>query len=165
MGTLYMAVPRATSAPFDIVEVATTTALKTVLQIGIPSTTDIRVHAWSISFDGIAAGDAPINASLVDTATASTAGTSLTPETWEVTGGVASLCVGGTALTAYNLTSPTETAVRFLDAQEVHPQTGYTVFFPESRHPAVKASRFLKIRTLAAVTVNCIPWILYEEPS
>lgn len=164
MGTLYMAIPRATSAPFDVVEIATTTSLKSVLQVA-PASGDIRVHAWGISFDGVSATDAPIRAQLVDCAVASTAGTSLTPEEWESTDAQASLAVGGTALTAYDLTSPVETGVRFLDAQNIHPQTGYSVFFPEARHPTVKTGRFLKIRTLAAVTVNCIPWILWEEPA
>jgi hypothetical protein len=160
-----MAIPRATSAPFDLTEVATSTALKTVLQIA-PAGTDIRVHGWGISFDGVSATAEPIKVSLIDTANASTTGTSLTPEEWEGTDGQASLAIGGAALTAYNLTvEPTETAVRFLDGQEVHPQTGYSVFWPEGRHPAVKASRFLKVRLLAAATVNCVPWVLWEEPA
>jgi hypothetical protein len=166
MGTLYMAVPRATSAPFDVIEVATGTGLKTLLQVATPSTTDIRIHAWGVSFDGISATAAPGRCTLIDTANASTTGTSLTAEEWEGTDSQASLCVGGTALTAHTLTvEPTETAVRFLDAENVHPQTGYSVFFPESRHPAVKASRFLKVRVLFAADVNCIPWILWEEPA
>jgi hypothetical protein len=165
MGTLYLATPRDTAAPFDIIEVATTTALKSVLQVAPPAGTDIRVAAWGISFDGVAAADPAIRAALVDCAVASTAGTSLTPEEWENADGPASLCVGGTALTAYNLTSPTETAVRFIDPQNIHPQSGYSLWFPDSGRPVVKAGRFLKIRTLASVTVNCIPWILYEEPA
>ena len=164
MGTLYLAIPRATSAPFDVVEVATGTALKSLLQVA-PAGTDIRIHGWGISFDGVTANAEPVKCSLIDTANASTAGTSLTPEEWESTDGQASLCVGGTALTAYNLTEPTETAVRYIDSQEVHPQTGYSIFFPEARHPAVKVSRFLKVRVLAAATVNAIPWILWEEPA
>ncbi len=164
MGTLYMAIPRDTAAPFDLLTVATTTALKSVLQVA-PAGTDIRIHGWGISFAGVAAADPPGEASLVDCAVASTAGTSLTPEEWEGTDGQASLAVGGTALTAYNLTSPTETGVRFLDGQLVHPQTGYGVFFPEARHPAVKAGRFLKIRTTFSVSINSVPWILWEEPA
>jgi hypothetical protein len=160
-----MAIPRATTAPFDVVEVATGTALKTVLQVGIPSTTDIRIHGWGVSFDGISATGDPGRCSLLDSTVAATAGTSLTPEKWESEDAPASLCVGGTALTAYNLTEPTHTAVRYYDSQEVHPQTGYSVFFPSERHPRVKPSRFLVIRVLFAATVNCIPWILYEEPA
>jgi hypothetical protein len=165
VGTLYMAIPRPTSAPFDLVEVATGTALKTVLQVA-PVGTDIRVHGWGISFDGVSATAEPVKVGLVDTANPSTTGTSLTPEEWEGTDGQASLAVGGAALTAYNLTvEPTETVVRYLDGQEVHPQTGYSVFWPEARHPSVKAGRFLKVRLLAAATVNCLPFVLWEEPA
>lgn len=165
MGTLFMAIPRDTVAPFDLVEVATGTALKTLLQVGVNAGSDIRIHGWGVSFDGIAAADPPIRTGLIDCAVASTAGTSLTPEEWEGTDGPASIHVGGTALTAYNLTSPTETAVRYLDGQNIHPQTGYSVFFVPDRRPEVKASRFVKIRCLASVTVNAIPWVLWEEPS
>jgi hypothetical protein len=165
VGNLYMAIPRATSAPFDTVEVATGAALKSLLQVGVPSTTDIRIHGWGISFDGVSATAEPGKCALIDTATASTAGTSLTPEKWESALAPASLCVGGTALTAYNMTEPTETAVTYLDGEEVHPQTGYSVFFPEGRRPRVGASRFVKVRVLFAATVNAIPWVLWEEPA
>ena len=164
MGTLYMAIPRDTAAPFDLLTVATTTALKSVLQVA-PVGTDVKVHGWGISFAGVVATGTPGEASLVDCAVASTAGTSLTPEEWEGTDGQPSLAVGGTALTSYNLTSPTETGVRFLDGELVHPQTAYGVWFPEARHPTVKAGRFLKIRTTFAVDVNCVPWIVWEEPA
>ena len=165
MGTLYMAIPRAITDPFDVVEVATTTALKTVLQVAVPSTTDIRIYGWGVSFDGIAAADPPGRVALVDCNAAATAGTSLTPEKWESEDSPASLCVGGTALTAYNLTTAVQTSVRYLDGEEVHPQTGYGVWFPEGRHPRVKPSKFLQLRCLFSVTVNCIPWIVYEEPA
>lgn len=165
MGTLYMAVPRATAAPFDVVEVATGTALKTLLQVGVPSTTDIRIHGWGVSFDGVSSTAEPGRCALIDAAVAATAGTSLTPEKWESDDAQASLCVGGTALTAYNMTEPTHTAVRYIDAEEVHPQTGYSVWFPEARHPRVKPSKFLAVRVLFTATVNALPWIVWEEPS
>jgi hypothetical protein len=164
-----MAVPRATTAPYDLVVVATGTALKTVLQVGVPTTTDIRIHAWGISCKGTTATDPPGNVSLIDAAVAATTGTSLTPEEWESEKGQSSLCVGGTALTAYNLTEPTHTAVRYLDAQAVHPQSAYSVFFPEARHPSVgygvTTVRSVAIRCLFTVTVNVVPWILWEEPA
>jgi len=163
MGYLYMAVPKTSHA---LTEVATSAALKTVLQIATPSTTDIRVHGWGISFDGIDPVAAPGQVTLIDTDVAATTGTSLTPELWESGFGQASLCIGGTALTAYNLTvEGTITASRILDVQNMHPQTGYGVWFPEGRRPAVRASRFLRIRTLFAVTINCVPWCVFEEPA
>jgi hypothetical protein len=162
VGYLYMATPKTSHA---ITEVATSAAIKTVLQVATPSTTDIRIHGWGISFDGIDPVAAPGQVTLIDTDVAATV-TTLTPELWESGFGQASLCVGGTSATGYNASAEGAIgASRILDPQEVHPQTGYAVWFPTGRHPAVRASRFLRIRTLFAVTINCVPWIVYEEPA
>ena len=163
MGTLYLATPKTSHA---ITVVATTTALKTVLQVATPSTTDIRVHGWGIGCKGIAAADPPGEVTLIDTDVAATTGTSLTPEKYESAFAQNSLCVGGAALTAYNLTvEGTLTASTILDPQTVHPQSAYGVFFPDGRRPRVGNSRFLRIRCLFSVTVNVVPWLLYEEPA
>jgi len=162
MGTLYIATPKTSHA---ITEVATSAAVKTVLQVATPSTTDIRVIGWGISFKGISATAEPGNVVLVDVDVAATV-TSLTPDEWESDNAQASLCVGGTTATGYNASGEGSIAgSRFLDAQGVHPQTGYGVWFPEARHPSVKASRFLRIRTTFDVDINCIPWIVWEEPA
>jgi hypothetical protein len=162
MGTLYIATPKTSHA---ITAGATTTAVKTVLQVATPSTTDIRVHGWGISFKGVAAADPPGEVTLIDTNVAATV-TSLTPDKWESDLSQASLCVGGAALTGYNASAEgTITASTILDPQEIHPQAGYGVWFPAGRHPSVRASRFLRIRTLFTVTVNCVPWIVWEEPA
>jgi hypothetical protein len=162
MGTLYLATPKTSHA---ITVVATTAALKTVLQVGIPSTTDIRVHGWGISCKGIAAADPAGDVTLIDTDVAATV-TTLTPEKFESAFAQNSLCVGGTALTGYNASAEgTITASTILDPQAVHPQAAYGVFFPDGRRPRVGASRFLRIRCLFTVTVNVVPWVLYEEPA
>lgn len=162
MGGLYLAVPKSSHA---VVEVATGTAIKTVLQVATPSTTDIRVVAWGISFDGIVAADAPGVVTLIDVDVAATV-TALTPEEWGSDDNTASLCVSGTSATGYNGSAEgTIGASRILDPQNIHPTTGYSIWFPERERPRVKASRFLRIRTLFAVTVNGIPWILWQEPA
>lgn len=163
MGTLYIAIPGAGSA--DITEVATTAALKTLLQVATPAGTDIRIHGWGISFDGISATAEPGKVVLVDTAGAATV-TSLTPDKFESDDAPASLCVGGVAATGSNASAEgTPGASRILDGQDVHPQTGYGVWFAEARHPRVKPSRFLRVRCTFAVTVNAVPWVVYEEPA
>lgn len=160
MGGLYMATPKTSHA---LTEVATGTTVKTVLQVATPSTTDIRVVAWGISFDGTSATAEPGHVVLIDTDVAATV-TSLTPEEWGSDDNTASLCVGGAALTGYNATAEgTIAGSRVLDPQVVHPQTGYTVWLPEK--PRVKASRFLRIRCTFAATVNCVPWVLWQEPA
>ena len=158
--TLYLAIPKSSHA---LVEVATGTAIKTLLQVATPSTTDIRVVAWGVSFDGVSATAEPGQLTLIDTDVAATV-TTLTPEEWESDDSQASLCVGGTSATGYNGSAEgTITASRIFDAQEVHPQTGYSLWFP-GPYPRVKASRFLRVRSLFAATVNAVPWILFQEP-
>ena len=160
--SLYLAIPKATHA---IVEVATGTAIKTLLQIATPSTTDIRVVGWGISFDGIVATNPAGVVTLIDVDVAATV-TTLTPEEFGSDDAQASLCVGGTAATGYNASAEgTIAGSRILDGQNVHPQTGYSIWFPERARPRVKASRFLRIRSLFSVDINGVPWIVWEEPA
>lgn len=162
MGALYLVTPKTSHA---ITEVATSAAVKTVLQVATPSTTTIRIHGWGISFKGISATAEPGNVVLGDYDVAATV-TALSPEEWESDDLQASLCVSGTTATGYNASGEGSIGgSRFLDAQGVHPQTGYGVFFAEGRRPMVKASRFLRIRTTFDADINCIPWILFEEPA
>lgn len=166
MGNLYIAVPVATSAPFDTIEVATGTALKTLLQVVTPSTTDIRIHGWGVSFKGASPTAAPGECHLIDTDVAATV-TALSPAKWESQMAPASLCVSGTEATGYNASAEdTITAVgAVIDPQEVHPQTGYGIMFPEGRRPKIAVSRVLRLRALFAADVSSLPWILWEEPA
>lgn len=160
MANQYLAMPKASDA---IVEVATTTSLKTLLQVATPSTTDIRLIAWGISFDGVTATDAPGVVTLINVDVAATV-TAVSPEKWSSADSQASLCVSGTTATGYNASAEgTITNSIILDGQNIHPQTGYSVWLPE--RPRIKASRFLRIRALFAVTINAIPWLIWEEPA
>ena len=162
MGTHYLATPKTSHA---ITVVASTTAIKTALQVATPSTTDIKIVAWGISCKGIVATDPAGEVTLIDTDVAATV-TTLTPEKWDSSFAQSSLCVGGTSATGYNASAEGSIAAStILDAQAVHPQGGYGVFFPEGRRPNVKISRFLRVRTLFTVSINVIPWILWEEPA
>lgn len=159
--TLYAAMPKTSN---DITEVATSAALKTVLQVATPSTTPIRVVGWGISFDGIVVTNPPGRVQLIDVDVAATV-TSLTPEKWGSDDAQNSLCVGGVSATGYNGSAEGSiTGSRMLDPQNVHPQTGYSIWFPDNARPLVKASRFLRIRTTFSVDINSIPWIVWEEP-
>jgi hypothetical protein len=163
MGTLYIATPGAGSG--DAGQVSTGTTLKTLLQVATPSTTSIRVYGWGLSFEGTASTGTPVQTVLADVNVAATV-TTLTPDKWESTDSQASLCVGGTSATGTNASAEgTITDARLLDAQLVHPQSGYAVWFPETARPLVKPSRFLRVRVTAAASVDSIPWIVWGEPS
>ncbi len=156
----YLAIPKSSHA---VVEVATSTAIKTVLQVATPSTTDILILAWGISLDGTSG--APGVVTVIDVDVAATV-TDVSPEKWRSAFGQASLCVGSAGnKTGYNGTAEgTITDSRILDAQELTPNSGgYSLWFPEPVKVAV--SRFLRIRTLFAADINCVPWIIFEEPA
>ena len=168
-GVEYFASPRATAAPFmpTVVALVAATA-KTILQVGVPNTTDILPLAWSVSFDGASGTAVPVICQLLETDVAATV-TSLTPETWGNPQQAASLCVGGAALTGYNASAEgTITTVRVFDVQHVHPQAGYGIWFLEGVRPrvgSISASRFLRIRCQAPAAVNVIPCLWWSEPA
>lgn len=165
--TLYSVIPHNTSAPFAPVEVATTTSAKTLVQVLVPSTTDIRIAGWGISFDGVTATDPAGICEMLDCTSSSAATvTSFTPDKYSNPNAQASLCVGGTTSTGYNASGEgTLTAMRLLDCQNVHPQTGYGVWYPTDARPVVTVSRQVRIRVTFSVTINAVPWIVWEEPT
>lgn len=163
----FMATPH--TAAGAVVDLAPTLGLKTVLQVGVPTGVFMDVLGWGVSIAGIAAADVPFYAYLMEGDVAATAGTSLTPDSWDTPGGQASLCVGGTGATSYSAayTENVITASRFFDSQRVHPQTGYSTWFPSDTRPECgfpTAARYIRLR-INAVTVayNLVPWIVWGE--
>lgn len=167
MPDLYIASPHAATAPFAPVEVATGTTAKTVLQVAIPSTTDARVWGWGINFDGVAPTDpAGIVECFICTASTLASVTSLTPDKFLNAFETNSLAVGGAALTGYNATAEgTLTAYRPVGTPEVHPQTGYEIWLPSDARPRIDVSSQIRIRVTFSVSINCIPWVVWEEPA
>jgi len=163
----YIATPH--TAAGAVVDLAPATGLKTILQVGIPVATFIDILGWGISSTGLVGTDSPFYAYLMTGDVAASVGTSLTPDPWDKEGGVASACVGGAALTSYNAayTEGTITNSRFFDSQKVHPQTGYSVWFPSDARPQcglVATARYLRIRVNQVTTAyNLIPWIVWQE--
>lgn len=167
--TEYLATPPSSgTTPFAPLALSISTTTVTLLQVAVPSTTDIMVLGWGVSFNGAAGGtQVPVTCWLVDDATGCTAGTnSLTPVNWGNAQAPASLCVGGTSATAYGpATIVTPSGARMLDSQYVSPQAGYAVLWQDDRQPRVNVSRFLKVNAQAPAAVSVIPWILWAEPA
>jgi hypothetical protein len=166
----YNVTTNATTAPFEptVVALAANTT-KTVLQVAVPSTTDIIVLGWSLGFDGSLGTAVPVICNLIDTDVGASGLIAQTPALWGNSQQPASLCVGGTAATGHGAgVTPTEgtiTNVRSLDVQYVHPQSGYGVFFVAPAVARVGPSRFLRVRVRAQAVVNCLPEIFWAEPA
>lgn len=165
----YMLTSRATSTPWEPTAIALVGATtKTVLQLGVPSTTAVSVLGWGVSFDGTASTAVPVTCQLVEGVVAAT-GTLATPETWGNLQAGASLCVGGSASSMVNGTAEgTITGTpRVLDQQYVHPQSGYGVWWTLPVVPAcaTTGASFIRIRCKAPVAVNVLPWMVWREPA
>lgn len=160
MADEYHYVPKASNAIVKVALVAAT--LKTALQVATPSTMDLLILGWGVSFDSAAAGG-EAQVELIDTDVAATV-TALTPEKWGDPNAPASLAPGGAALTGYNATAEgTIAASRIIDSQLVNIQTGYAVWFAPDARPRVAVSRFLRVRANSPAGVNVIPWIVGRE--
>lgn len=148
-----------------ITEIALTAAtVKTVLQVVTPSTQDITIVSWSISFDGTSATAEPVLVSLIDTTGTAATVTSYTPDAYSDPNAPASLCVGGTTSTGINASGEgTLTTTRVLDVLEVPPTSGVVIQYPLGREPGVVVSHHLRLRALAAANVNCVATIVWEE--
>lgn len=143
---------------------ATGTSTKTLLQIATPSTADIRIVEWGISFDGTSGTPVKVGLTDVNVAATVTAFVAADVIKWNSPNDPASVITLGTTASGYNATAEgTVTAARELDSQMVSPTTGYVKQFPLGREPVVPASRFLRIRVQAAATVNAFCYVIWEE--
>ena len=163
----YIATPH--TAAGAVVNLAPAVGLKTILQVAVPAATNIEILGWGISSTGLVGTDSPFYAYLLEGDVAASVGTALTPDAWNNPGAQASLCIGGAALTSYNAayTEGTIAASRFFDSQKIHPQTGYSVWFPSDARPAcglVASARYVRIRVnQITVAYNLVPWIVWNE--
>jgi hypothetical protein len=132
-----------------LTRVTTGTALKTLLQVNVPANAAINILGWGVSFRGVAAADPPGECYLMHGDVAASAGTSFTPESWR----------------SQIETVGTITASVVLDPQQVHPQSGYGVWFPTDCRPRVgsTSARFVRIRSNFTVAQDAVPWIVWDE--
>jgi hypothetical protein len=145
--------------------VTTGTAIKTLLQIATPSTCEMRVIEWGISFDGSAAAT-PGKVELIDTNVAATVTAHIAAGvvSHNDTGTVASRMTLGTSATGYTATAEgTTTASRLLDYQQIAPTGQYVKQYPLGLEPEVAASRFLRVRVTFAAAVNAVCYVIWAE--
>jgi hypothetical protein len=145
--------------------VATGTAIKTLLQIAMPSTEQMRVISWGISFDGSAAAT-PGKVELIETDVAATVTAHVASGIVKLNSpnDVASLATLGTAATGFTATAEgTTTASRMLDYQLIAPTGQYGWQNALGREWEVNISKFLRVRVTFGTTVNAVCWVEWEE--
>lgn len=148
-----------------LVPVTTGTAIKTLLQIATPSTEQLRIVEWGITFDGFAAA-APGKVELIETDVAATVTAHVASGIVKVNApnDVPSLVTLGTAATGYTASAEsTTTASRLLDYQQISPTGQYVIQYPLGREKEVAASKFLRVRVTFAAAVNAVCWVEWEE--
>lgn len=148
------------------VSVTTGTAIKTLMQLATPSTEDLKVVEWGISFDGSAAGT-PIKCELIDTSVAATVTAFAAADLvkWNQPNDPGSLLTLGTSASGYTASAEgtVVATTRLLDMQLVPPSSAYVKQFPLGREPVVPISRFLRVRVTAPVAVNAWCYVIWEE--
>jgi|SRR5215471_8608080 len=160
--TLYFAANGVSPTTAAQVAVTTGTAIKSLLQVATPSTIQLAIVEWGISFDGSSAAT-PIKVELLQTDVAATV-TSVTPTLFSDPLGPASLCVGGSSATGHTATAEGSiTATRIFDVQFIAPTNQYVKQYPLGREPQVPVSKFLRVRVTAAAAVNAYCYIIWEE--
>lgn len=160
--TIYIAANGADPTTAALPSVTTGTAIKTLLQIATPSTKDIVVRGWGISFDGTPAA---IKCELIQTDVAATvtAHVAAGVQPWDDPNGPASLMTLGTAATGYTASAEGSTTVTRTADMQILTTNTYSVFWPADVSFKVPVSKFLRVRVTAAAAVNAWCYVLWSE--
>lgn len=156
-------------APTTAAQVAVTTgtAIKTMLQLQVPATQQIKLIAWGVSCNGAAAAAGPqwelcSTGTVAATVTAHVAA-GCVPQNAEAIA-LATQLTMGTSGTGYTGTAEgTITAVKMHDTAFLQPTGCYVYQFPLGLEPQIPLSTIVRIRVTAAAAVNALCWILWEE--
>lgn len=145
----------------------TGTAIRTMLQIAVPSTHQYSLVEWGCSFDASAAA-APGQVELFTTTVAATMSTAHVSADFTLYGRPSGLAipagsVGSTVLSGFATAAVTEGTVanyNEVDGQLIAPTTQYVKQFPSGARPVLGASTFLRCRVTYAATVNMSVYVV-----
>ena len=162
-GTLYWVQNTALGGAAAPAKVATGAAIKSMLQVTVPSTVACRIVEWGCSFDTPASASI-VNVELFGTTTVLTTGSAgaFTPVEYSSFSGVSALT---SCLQAGSgaFTETTPAAYRPIDIQTVVPPAQFVKQWPLAREPQTNFTTYVRIRVTATVTCNCYCWICWEE--
>lgn len=135
---------------------ATSTSLKTIVEVKAPSATDLIVNGIAVSFDGVTATDVPITVELVTTDGDGT-GTSLTPVNEDRR--AANTCA---ATAKYSFSAESASPV-VLGRWKIHPQGGALIRDFGHGELVILRAKAVAIRVTAGVSINAAASIRFEE--
>ena len=152
---------------------ATSTAIRTMLQVQLGATVTGRLVEWGISFDGFAAAQ-PGQVEIFETSVAATGLTALaTADIIRLDGSaliggnpVTELILVGTGATGFTAdttcTEGTPANVRMFDAQLIAPTNQYVKQYPLGREPVIQAAKNVRIRATFGTTVNAYAYMILD---
>lgn len=168
MAAIYRAYNGAAAAlTAALAPVATGTSLKTLLQIAPKTGVDLKIKAWGLSFDGVAAAT-PGKCELIETDVAATVTAFASGDIVKINnpGGPAAdsaLITLSTTTSGYTASGEGSiTATRLLDYQLVGPTNQYIYQWPLSNESIAQAGKFLRIRVTFGTTVNVVVFVDFE---
>lgn len=148
-------------------KVTTGTAIKTMLQLATPATTQLTILSWGFSLDASPASGGLVE--LIETDVAATSGTAhvaagVQPQ---LPGQPASLLTLSTSATGYTFTvEGSTTASRvfgYATAGDAWIDRQYVREFVPGREPVVAVSKFLRVRATFGTAVNMTCWVTWSE--
>lgn len=156
MGAQYIAFNAAVPTTAAMTAVSTGTAIKTLLQLTAPSTRQLTIVAWGITYTG---APSAIATELINTTTvAGGTPTAVTPSVL-TPGAPVSVATAGFSPGSEGTVVAT---CRVFDHQ-ILSTNNYSYEFSLGREPILDVSQVLRVRVTAAVAVNAICWIRWEE--
>lgn len=141
------------------------TGAKVAIQLATPSTLQIRIVEYGISFNGSAAAT-PATVTLAQAGAASTTSTAHSTSTIVAIGDntkTSGLSMGTTTSGYGNGAITTNTTSKMFDAQFIAPTTQFVKQWPLGREPVLPVSSFLQLRINTSATVSALAYIVFEE--
>jgi hypothetical protein len=130
--------------------------VKSVVEVTAPANIHIYLVAWGISFDGISVTAQPIVVTLARKSVAGT-GTAVTERDWDEDS-------SGTIQSAGRVNMSVEgTVTNEFQPRNVHPQTGFEIWYPEGSWLKIEQGGILAIRANAPSNVNCLAFMVINE--